>query len=153
MNPENENIENENVDYINAINELKANTVDKKAYEKLKAENRQLLDTLVNGGQINQVVENKVDEDELRKHLFEKPDSLSDIQYWKDTLALRKCILDKGERDIFLSCSANYTPSGDDVAEANEIADTIQGWIDMSDDDPATFKTLINKGLYRSSPF
>ena len=36
-------------DYISAIQELKANSVTRESYDKLKSENKQLLDALVNG--------------------------------------------------------------------------------------------------------
>ena len=65
LNPENGNSDNTNADnrvaanklddsadYIAAIKQLKDNTVSKDDYNKLAAKNKELLDTLVNGGQI-----------------------------------------------------------------------------------------------------
>ena len=46
---ENNQVTDTSVDYISAINEIKQNSVDRAAYDKLRAENKQLLDTLVNG--------------------------------------------------------------------------------------------------------
>ena len=40
-------------DYIEALKTLRSTTVPKTEYEKLKGENKKLLDTLVNGGSIN----------------------------------------------------------------------------------------------------
>ena len=39
-------------DYIAAINELKQNTVERSKYEQLRADNKRLLDSLVNGQQV-----------------------------------------------------------------------------------------------------
>lgn len=45
-----EETSNDSVDYIAAINEMKQNSVSRQQYEKLKQENKELLDTLINGG-------------------------------------------------------------------------------------------------------
>lgn len=47
-NEQNENI-NENQQYIDAIRDLKANSVSKDRYDKLMEENKNLLNSLVNG--------------------------------------------------------------------------------------------------------
>ena len=43
----------DNTDYIAAIKELKENSVEKGKYDTLKAENKKLLDALVNGSDID----------------------------------------------------------------------------------------------------
>ena len=42
-------VEDMTPDYLAAINELKQNSVDRSKYEELKAENKKLLDSIVNG--------------------------------------------------------------------------------------------------------
>ena len=44
---------NDSIDYIEAIKEMKQNSVSKEAYEKLKAENKQLLDSIINGTELD----------------------------------------------------------------------------------------------------
>ena len=44
----------DNTDYIAAIKELKENSVDRSKYDALKAENKKLLDSIVNGTEIAQ---------------------------------------------------------------------------------------------------
>ena len=62
----------DNTDYIAAIKELKQNSVDRSKYDALKAENKKLLDSIVNGTEIAQpTVEDKPDIKELRKAVFE----------------------------------------------------------------------------------
>ena len=64
---EQNNVENDSNHYIEAIKEMKANTVDKEAYLKLKEENKQLLNSLVNGEEIKgQEPEQKESIEELR---------------------------------------------------------------------------------------
>jgi hypothetical protein len=50
----------EEVDYIAAIQELQNNTVSKDQYQKLREENKKLLDALVSGQQINVPAEEPV---------------------------------------------------------------------------------------------
>ena len=40
---------NDSINYIEAIKEMKQNSVSKQAYDKLREENKQLLDSLING--------------------------------------------------------------------------------------------------------
>lgn len=57
----------DNTDYIAAIKELKENSVDRSKYDALKAENKKLLDSIVNGTEIAQpTVEQKKSTEELR---------------------------------------------------------------------------------------
>ena len=42
-------VDDNNTDYIAAINELKQNSVDRSKYEQLRADNKRLLDSIVNG--------------------------------------------------------------------------------------------------------
>ena len=42
-------VDDTQVDYIEAIKNLKQNTVDRSKYDELKAENKKLLDSIVNG--------------------------------------------------------------------------------------------------------
>ena len=60
-----------NEQYIAAIEELKASTVSRDAYNKLRNENKQLLDALVSGKEMPQAAEApKPTVNELRKKLF-----------------------------------------------------------------------------------
>ena len=45
-------VEDMTPDYLAAINELKQNSVDRSEYDKLKAENKKLINAVVNGQQI-----------------------------------------------------------------------------------------------------
>ena len=93
--------ETEENDYIQAINELKANTVDKSQYEKLKAENKKLLDSLVSGQtpEIAKPVE-KPDINELRKKIFNLDNNPSNIEYIKTLLELRNALIENEKQNI-----------------------------------------------------
>ena len=132
MNEEtNTNIETNEADYINAINELKQNTVSKEQYDKLRQENKQLLNTLVTNGQINNVVEETAqDPEELRKKLFHNKKELTNLDYWKTALDFRDALMQKGERDPFISHSAKG--DGIDEATAERISQNIRECIDFA---------------------
>ena len=48
----NEEVVVDNTDYIDAIKELKQNSVDKDKYDALKSENKKLLEAIVNGQEL-----------------------------------------------------------------------------------------------------
>ena len=68
-------------DYIEAIKNLKQTTVDKTAYDALRSENKKLLESLVNGEEIQP--QTKVlteDIESLRKDIFTNQ-SLTNLEY------------------------------------------------------------------------
>ena len=68
-------------DYIEAIKSLKQNTVDKTAYDALRSENKKLLESLVNGEEIqpqNKVLTESIDE--LRHEILTN-DHLTNLDY------------------------------------------------------------------------
>ena len=74
-------VEDNTQDYLAAIKELKQNSVDRSEQDKLRAENKKLIDAVVNGqpGQEEPVVSKHSKEqiDDLRNELFNSPKELS----------------------------------------------------------------------------
>ena len=110
-----------NEQYIAAIEELKATTVSRDAYNKLRTENKQLLDALVSGQQLPQTqTEEKPRVEDLRNKLFATDgNDLSNLEYVKTALSLRNSLIEAGERDPFL-------PYGDKVDITSEQIDTAE---------------------------
>ena len=133
-------VEDMTQDYLNTIAELKRNSVTKDEYNKLKQENKNLLHTLVEGGQI-QPTETKpeVDVDALRKELFNVNCDLNNLEFVEKTLELRNALMEKGEPDIFLPVSSKYSPSAEDVEKANRVADAFQSCVDYADGNSEIF--------------
>lgn len=132
-------------DYVAAINELKQNTVSKTEYTKLRAENKKLLDALVNGREIDLPKEEKVDVNDLRKKLFNKDANLSNLEYVDTALKLRTALIEQGERDPFL-------PVGDRVSETTEmydiaqrVADGLQECVEFADGDSGIFTAQLQR--------
>lgn len=129
----------DNSQYIQALSELKANSVPKAEYEKLKAENKELLESIVNGREIN--LPSKEDEKpsikELRNKLFNEEHS--NLEYCKTALELRKSILEDGGVDPFLPHGSKLAPTKEDEECAERVARVMQEAIDYADGDSQLF--------------
>lgn len=137
MQNDNEQMEqNTDTDYIAAINELKANSVSKDKYEKLKKENKQLLDTLTSGGELETTVEKRSDE-ELRKVL--NSESSSNLEYCKALCELRNNALERGEIDPAMPNGHNYQFSQADQDVVDKVFNTIEECIEFADGDSMLF--------------
>lgn len=131
----------DNIDYIAAINELKANSVDRSKYDALKAENKKLLQAVVNGQQIEgQVQAEQQSIDELRSKLFRSEDnSLTNLEYIDTALKLRTALIEKGEPDPFVPTGSKYNPTQSDYEKAERVATILQEMVDDSQGDPHVF--------------
>ena len=144
---ENENLTNESAtttevdgaQYIQALNELKQNSVSREEYMKLKAENKQLLDTLVSGGTIEQPTqkEPEISDEELREQLFHR--ELNNLDYCKNALELRTRVIAEGGKDPFLPQGHDYVVQQSDIETANRVASVMQECIDYADGNSDVF--------------
>lgn len=145
--------ETEENDYIQAINELKANTVDKSQYEKLKAENKKLLDSLVSGQtpEITKIVE-KPDINELRKKLFDPDNNLSNLEYVDNMLKLRNVLIENGDRDPFLPIGEKVEITADTVQKAENVANVLQECVDYAEGDSGIFTAQLQRIMKDNGP-
>ena len=148
-----ENVEQDTNNYIEALKEMKANSVNKAAYDKLKEENKQLLDALINGGQVTQELQKEpVDIDSLRKRLFSVETELSNLDYMKTALELREALLDQGSPDPFLPYGQNIAPTDEDIRTADRVAEAIKSCIDYADGDSEIFTNELQRIMVDTSP-
>lgn len=140
----------DNVDYIEAIKEMKQNTVDKEAYLKLKEENKKLLNSLVNGEQIEQNQEQAVDINELRSKLFNKEQS--NLDYISNALKLRNELIKRGEKDPFLPYGKDLFPTNEDIATANRVAESLQECVDYADGNSDIFTNELQRIMVDTAP-
>ena len=150
MNEELTNVSSEEMldtdtDYVAAINELKANSVSKTEYSKLRAENKKLLDALVNGREIDLPKEEKVDIDELRKKLFNKDANLNNLEYVDTALKLRNALIEKGERDPFLPVGDRVSETAEMYDIAQRVADGLQECVDFAEGDSGIFTAQLQR--------
>lgn len=139
INVSSEEMSGTDTDYVAAINELKANTVSKTEYAKLRSENKKLLDALVSGKEIDVPQEKPANVDELRKKLFNKDSDLSNLEYVDTALKLRNALIEKGERDPFLPVGTHVSETTEMYEKAQNVADLLQDCIDFADGDSGVF--------------
>lgn len=140
-------------DYIQAINELKSNTVSKEQYLKLKGENKRLLDTLVAGGSIeNPVQKTEVDVDALRKELFNKDNQMSNLEFVEKSLELRDALMDAGEPDPFLPIGARISPTPEEARIAENVAQVYRECIDYADGNSEVFTNELMRRTVDAMP-
>ena len=135
-------------DLLNEVKKLKETSVPKEEYDKLLAEKKKLLRDFVNGvGQENKA-DDPVDLNEVRKNLFtDKVEDLSNRDFWKNVITLRKERLEKEGVDIFLPKGEKTRYSRDDYEKANALADTVESMLNDSEENPQLFSVLFNEAL------
>ena len=139
-----------NQDYISALNEMKKNTVSKEAYDKLREDNKKLLDTIVSGQSLEQTeVKEEVDVDALRKELFGKSRrDLSNLEYVDKALQLRKALMEKGEQDPFvMKAGRTSSPEAEDFKKAERVASVLQECVDIADGNDSVFDNEFQRRL------
>ena len=131
-------VEDSTQDYLAAIQELKQNSVDRSEYEKLKAENKKLINAVVNGqsGDIEAKPEHR-DVDVIRDELFNQEHS--NLDYVKLALELRSSLIAEGKPDPFLPVGNQIAPTAQDEEAAEKVAAIYQECIDYADGDSKLF--------------
>ena len=136
-------VEDNTQDYLAAIKELKEKSVDRSEYDKLRAENKKLIDAVVNGqpGQEEQVVvkHSKEQIDELRNDLFNSPKELSNLEYITKAMELREALMENGEPDPFLPVGKQISPTRDDLEGAEKVAQVYKECIEYAEGDSEVF--------------
>ena len=136
-------VEDNTQDYLAAIKELKQNSVDRSEYDKLRAENKKLIDAVVNGqpGQEEQVVVKHTKEqiDDLRNDLFNSPRELNNLEFITKTMELREALMENGEPDPFLPVGKQISPTRDDIEGAEKVAQVYKECIEYAEGDSEVF--------------
>lgn len=142
-----------NDDYIKAIKEMKQNSVSKTEYEKLKAENRNLLQTLIDGGSIEVAQEApEVDVTAIRKELFSEDCALNNLQYISKALDLRDAVMAKGEPDPFLPVYSQKAPTAEEAEQAEAVAAVFRECVDYAQGDSQLFTQELMRRTNDSRP-
>lgn len=135
-----------NDNYIEAIKEIKENSVAKEDYLKLKEENKQLLQSLVNGERREEeAVVEPVNVDEIRDNLFNK--QLNNLDYVTNALKLRNELLERGDKDPFAPFGKNILPTEEDLEKAQKVADVLQECVDIADGNSDIFTNELQRRL------
>lgn len=142
----------DSIDYIEAIKEIKQNSVAKSEYEKVKQEKKKLLDAFVKGEEYK-VQEEKVDIDKLRKELYGKDcDRLNNLEYIEKTLKLRNALIEQGARDPFLPIGEKVDITQDQVDLAEKAATIFQECVDFAQGDSGIFTAELQRRTTEAMP-
>lgn len=126
------------VDYIEALNQLKQNSVDRSKYDELRADNKRLLQAVINGQTVEApVVEAKPDIQELRMALTQE--GQTNLEYITNALKLREAVMQEGGMDPFVPVGSQYNPTQTDYEKASRVAKVLQEMVDDSDGNPDVF--------------
>lgn len=142
---ENSDIADNSIDYIEAINELENNTVPKEVYERLREDNKKLLDTVARNNELKtpEIIE-PVDIGKLVNETFDTKKDISNLNYVSNVLKIRKEFLDKNGIDLFVS--PNSTENSD-YEKADQVAEILQGCVDSADGNPAVFRNELERKM------
>ena len=135
------------LDLLEEIKNLKENTVSKEDYNKQVEKNKALMKQIINGGGTKVEAEDTVDLGEIRKAIFEKGEDMSNRDFWKNVLALRKERLEKEGVDVFLPKGRKTRYTRDDLESAQKVAEVIGQLIKDTEDNPLLFNTLLNNAI------
>ena len=144
---------NDSTDYIEALKEMKQNSVDRATYDKLKNENKQLLDALVNGKEIEMKKEEPVDISKLRKDLFNKDKQMSNLDYVSSALKLRDALIERGERDPFLPYGDKVSLTAEHYEKAEQVATVLRECVEFADGDSGIFTAELQRRTKDSMPY
>ena len=138
-------------DYLEAIKSLKENSVDRSKYDQLKAENKKLLDSIVNGTPAEVKVENKKSIEELRANYLKEDQS--NLEYITNTLKLREAIMSEGKPDPFLPIGRGIDLTRDDYEAAEFTAKQFRECIDIAQGNSEVFTNeLMRRTVDNSLP-
>lgn len=139
------------VDYVEAINQLKANSVNKTEYDKLKAENQKLLKSIINGETIDpESIPAAPDINELRKSLYGGEGfEGTNVEFVQKVMDLRNAVVEKygEEADPFLPHGREYTLTPQDYVTAEKVANNLQECLDIANGDSHLFTMELQRRM------
>ena len=138
--------------YIEAIKEMRKNSVSKADYERLQAENKELMKALVNGETITLEPQEDVDVNALRKELYVDEVDMFNLDYIEKTLKLRDAIIEEGGDDPFVGAGHKFAPSAEDYEAAERVANVFRECIEYADGDSEVFTNELMRRTIDISP-
>ena len=135
----------EDVNLMDAMEELKRNTVPKSDYDRVMRRNKELSQAIINNSAIEQ--ENKPKDMDTKESLIrdlysEDRKPLSNRQYWEKTLKLRKMEIEEGQPDPFLPTDSSSKYSVENIQTAERVADGLQSILDEANGNDDMFDAL-----------
>lgn len=132
--------------YIETIKKLKENSVSKNDYDKVVEENKNLLDSIVNGGTspATEEVVQKRSVEEIRKELFNDEEK-TNLHYAELALELRDRIIEDGGVDPFLPVGKDVVITNNDKERAEKVAEVFKDCIEYAEGDSDIFTNELQR--------
>lgn len=125
-------------DLVDALTEMKRNSVPKDKYDELQAKNKKLIEAIVNGQEVNTQVPIKHREIKtIRNELFNNDHN--NLEFIELSLELRDALIANGEPDPFLPYGKQISPTREDVDMADKVAQVYRECLEYADGDSALF--------------
>lgn len=145
----------DNTDYIEALKELKQNSVSKEKFDALNEEKKKLLEAIVSGQEVQLPEEQeKLETRETYYKKYKENKFSNDLDYWDNFLKLRKATIEEYGADPCVTGSYGLTPEGNklepsygEVESIEEQMNLIQEFIKEADGNPVVFDTLMQSSL------
>lgn len=146
--------QNDNQQYIDAIRDLKANSVSRERYDQLMEENRNLLNSLVNGESVATAAPSQQNDvppiqdlvNEMRKSRY------TDIEFVEKALEFRDRVLEETGEDCFVSRGHNVTPTQESYIAAQRTADIYRECLDYANGDNKVFMNELMRRMPNDGP-
>lgn len=135
--------------YIDAINNLKANTRPAEDYARLEEENRRLLEAMVNGTtdeSASPEAAAKPSIQDLRNKAYGKgAEALSDLEYVSTVLDLRDALLEAEGVDHMIPQGKKYSPDLNDIHCAQKAYEALRHCVNVADGNNEVFIQEISR--------
>ena len=148
-------------EYVETVKALKESTVSKEEYEKLQKEKATLIKAIAEGATLpdSEKQKEKPNLEELRKKFLSAGENnLSNAEYIKTVLELRKTCLEEGQPDPFLPLGIKRKPDNSDLEGAQKVAEAFEEMLaeatdpDTGEVDNDIFNALLKKNIANDSP-
>ena len=138
-------------DYLAQIQALKQTTVSREAYDKMRDENKKLLETIINGGQMEAPEEFTNIDYKAECSKLMTSEKNTNLDYVKKALEIRNAALKEGVNvNLPFGPKAQY---GENDAETAEfVANKLQELVDKADGNPAAFNFLLDQAMVDNVP-
>ena len=142
--------------YIDTINQLKATSVPRNDFDKIRDENKKLLEALVNGKteeSASAEAPAKPSIQELRNKAYGKgSENLSDLEYVTTVLDLRDALLEEEGVDHMIPAGKKYSPDLNDQHCAQKAYEALRHCVDVADGDNEVFIQEITRITVDNGP-
>lgn len=134
---------NETQKYLDTIADLRKNSVSREEYDKIRNENKTLLEAIVNGRTETAAAESDtptITTQDLRTKLFGKePENLSDIDFIGGLVELRNRLLKEEGIDYGAPTGSQLSADYNDTHSSQKVADGLAHCLEVADGDNDIF--------------